>query len=155
MNEAIRVGRYPAGLVCLFKCGSLVTDTHTEGRCVKTFRDHLQYPKDARGCGLLGERSAVASPSPSQKEPTLPTPWLWTSGLQKWVNNKDLLCSTENAAQCYVAAWMGGEFGGAWIHVYVGWIPLLPQETLTTLFTGYLGSESCSVLSDSLPPHEL
>ena len=24
-----------------------------------------------------------------------------------------------NSAQCYVAAWMGGEFGGEWIHVYV------------------------------------
>ena len=26
--------------------------------------------------------------------------------------NKDLLCSTGNSAQCYLAAWMGGEFGG-------------------------------------------
>ena len=24
---------------------------------------------------------------------------------------KDLLCSTWNFAQCYVAAWLGGEFG--------------------------------------------
>ena len=31
----------------------------------------------------------------------------------------DLLCSTGNSAQCYVAAWMGGGFGGEWIHVYV------------------------------------
>ena len=29
-----------------------------------------------------------------------------------WVTNKDLLYSTENSAQCYVPAWMGGEFGG-------------------------------------------
>ena len=29
----------------------------------------------------------------------------------KWITNKNLLCSTENSAQCYVAAWMGGEFG--------------------------------------------
>ena len=27
----------------------------------------------------------------------------------KWVINKALLCSTRNPAQCYVAAWMGGE----------------------------------------------
>ena len=27
--------------------------------------------------------------------------------------------STGNSAQCYVAAWMGGESGGEWIHVYV------------------------------------
>ena len=26
---------------------------------------------------------------------------------------------TWNSAQCYVAAWMGGEFGGEWIHVYL------------------------------------
>ena len=37
----------------------------------------------------------------------------------KWITNKDLLYSTQNCAQCYVAAWMGGEFGGEWIHVYV------------------------------------
>ena len=29
----------------------------------------------------------------------------------KWIN-KDLLWSTGNFTQCYVAAWMGGEFGG-------------------------------------------
>ena len=37
----------------------------------------------------------------------------------KWITNKDLLCSTWNSAQCYVAAWMGEEFGGEWIHGYV------------------------------------
>ena len=37
----------------------------------------------------------------------------------KWITNKDLLYSTGNSAQCYVAAWMGGEFGGEWIHAYV------------------------------------
>ena len=35
------------------------------------------------------------------------------------VTNKDLHYSIWNSAQCYVAAWMGGEFGGEWIHVYV------------------------------------
>ena len=30
----------------------------------------------------------------------------------KWITNKDLLHSTWNAARCYVAAWMGGEFRG-------------------------------------------
>ena len=38
-------------------------------------------------------------------------------------SNKDLLFSTGNSAHCYVAAWMGGEFGGEWIHVYV-WLSL-------------------------------
>ena len=36
-----------------------------------------------------------------------------------WRTNKDLLSSTGNSAQCHVAAWMGGEFGREWIHVYV------------------------------------
>ena len=39
----------------------------------------------------------------------------------KWITNKDLLYSTGNSAQCYVAAWMAGEFGREWIHVYV-WV---------------------------------
>ena len=30
----------------------------------------------------------------------------------KWITDKDLLYSTGNSAQCYVAAWMGEEFGG-------------------------------------------
>ena len=29
----------------------------------------------------------------------------------KWITTKDLLYSAGNFAQCYVAAWMGGEFG--------------------------------------------
>ena len=37
----------------------------------------------------------------------------------KWVTNKVLLCNTGNSAQCYVAAWMGGEFGGKWIHIHI------------------------------------
>ena len=37
----------------------------------------------------------------------------------KRINNKDLWYSTGNSAQCYVAAWMGGEFKGEWIQVYV------------------------------------
>ena len=31
----------------------------------------------------------------------------------------NLLYTTGNSAQCYVVAWMGGEFGGEWIHVLV------------------------------------
>ena len=37
----------------------------------------------------------------------------------KWITNKDLLYSTENSAQCYVAAWMGRELEGEWKHVYI------------------------------------
>ena len=45
--------------------------------------------------------------------------WLYL----KWITNKDLLYSTGDSVQCYVAAWMGGEFGGEWIHVYA-WLSL-------------------------------
>ena len=30
----------------------------------------------------------------------------------KWITDKDLLFSTGRSAQCHVAAWMAGEFGG-------------------------------------------
>ena len=40
------------------------------------------------------------------------------------VTNKDLPYSTWDSAPCYVAAWMGGEFRGEWIHVYVWLSPL-------------------------------
>ena len=37
----------------------------------------------------------------------------------KGKTNKDLLYSTWNSVQCYVATWMGREFGGEWIHICV------------------------------------
>ena len=52
------------------------------------------------------------------------TRYMYTLLYLKWVINKDLLYSTGNSAPCYVAAWMGEEFGGQWIHKY-GWVPLL------------------------------
>ena len=36
----------------------------------------------------------------------------------KMDNQQDLRYRTGNTAQCYVAAWMGGEFGGEW-HLYM------------------------------------
>ena len=41
-----------------------------------------------------------------------------------WITNKDILYSTENAAQRYVAAWMGGDFGGGWVPVHEWMSPL-------------------------------
>ena len=41
----------------------------------------------------------------------------------KWITNKALLYSTWNSAQYYVAAWMGEEFDGEWIHAYIGLSP--------------------------------
>ena len=42
-----------------------------------------------------------------------------------WITNQNLLYSTWNSAQCYVAAWMGGGFPGEWTHVYQWLSPLL------------------------------
>ena len=39
-------------------------------------------------------------------------------------NSNDLLFSTWNSTQCYVAACMGGEFGKEWIRVYEWLSPL-------------------------------
>ena len=45
-----------------------------------------------------------------------------------WRTSKDLLDSTGNSAQCHVAAWMGGEFGGEWIHVHVWLSPFAVHQ---------------------------
>ena len=50
----------------------------------------------------------------------------------KWITNEDLLDSTGNSAQCYVAAWVGGESGGEWIHVYIWLSPFAVLLKLTT-----------------------
>ena len=60
----------------------------------------------------------------------------------KWITNKDLLYSTENSAQCYVATWVGGEFGGEWIHICVWLSPFavylkLSQHCLLMGYTCY------------------
>ena len=52
----------------------------------------------------------------------------------KWITNRDLLWSTGNSAQCYVAAWIGGrgvEFGEEWIHVYVWLSPFAAHLKLS------------------------
>ena len=47
----------------------------------------------------------------------------YTGLYSKWITNKDLLYSTGNSVQYYVAAWMGGAFEGEWIHVYTWMSP--------------------------------
>ena len=56
----------------------------------------------------------------------------------KWITSKDLLCSTGNSAQGFVAAWMGGEFGGEWICMAESlcYVPIT-ITTLVTLVTFY------------------
>ena len=43
--------------------------------------------------------------------------------------HKVLLYRTVNSGQCYMAAWVGGEFGGEWIHVYVTWEGITPGRS--------------------------
>ena len=72
----------------------------------------------------------------------------------KWIASKDLLYSIGNSAQSYVAAWMGGEFGGEWIHEYVWLSPFAVQWKLSTLFVNWVSvqfssvTQSCLTLSD-------
>ena len=64
---------------------------------------------------------------------------MYTMLCLKWITNEDTLHSTWNSARCYVAAWMGGACGGAWMRVYVHLSPfavslkLPPQRQLATL----------------------
>ena len=52
-----------------------------------------------------------------------------------WRTSKDPLDSTGKSAHCHVAAGMGGEFGGEWVHVYV-WLSLFAVQ-LKLLLRGY------------------
>ena len=49
----------------------------------------------------------------------------------KWISNKDLRYSIWNFSQCYMAAWMGGEFGGEWMYVYVWLSPFIVHLKLS------------------------
>ena len=51
----------------------------------------------------------------------------------KWITYKNLLYSTGNSAQCYVEAWMGGEFEGEWIHVYAWLSPFAMHMKLSQI----------------------
>ena len=82
-------------------------------------------------------------------------------------NIKVLLYGTWNSAQCYMAAWMGGESGGEWKHVYITESLRCLPETITTLLILYTPTKnkfffkervkktlddgsSCSITSGSL-----
>ena len=56
----------------------------------------------------------------------------------KWIANKDLLHSTGNSAQCYVASWMGGESGGRMdTYIHMAESLCASPETITTLLISY------------------
>ena len=50
-----------------------------------------------------------------------------------WMTNKDLLYSTRNSTQCYVAAWMGGDVGREWYMCMCGCVPLLTWNCHNTV----------------------
>ena len=71
----------------------------------------------------------------------------------KWITNKDLLYSIWNSAQCCVAAWMGGVFGGGWMHAYVRLSPFavhlkLSQRCLLITYVCVLSPQACGTLCD-------
>ena len=57
---------------------------------------------------------------------------MYTLLYSKWITNKDLLCSTGNSAQCDVAAWMGREFRGEWLHAYICLSPFVVHLKLSS-----------------------
>ena len=60
--------------------------------------------------------------------------WIDTKVLLYSTGCKDLLY-TGNSVQCYVAAWLGEEFGEEWIHVYVCLSHSAAPETITLLIS--------------------
>ena len=63
-----------------------------------------------------------------------------------WRTKKDLLDGRENSAQCYMAAWMRGEFGGI-VDTCMCTAESLccSPETITTVLTGYTPTENKEV----------
>ena len=82
--------------------------------------------------GSLNSGETRPPPNPVIKTSTLSIN-MYALFYLKLITSEDLLCSTGNSAPCYGAAWVGGEFGGEWIHLYV-WLNLfavhwkLPQH---------------------------
>ena len=68
----------------------------------KRLTDLVYWIYDCRGDGIVREFGKV----------------IYILPYSKWITNKDILYSTWNSTQGYVPAWMGGEFGGEWIHAY-------------------------------------
>ena len=74
---------------------------------------------------------------------------LYTLLYLKWVTKKDLLYSTWNSPQSYVAAWMGEEFEGEWIHIYVRLSPFAVHQKLSQHLVSHACMRAC-VISRSI-----
>ena len=55
----------------------------------------------------------------------------------KWITTKDLLYSPCNSAQCYVAAWMGGNLGKIDACICIAQLLCCLPETVQTFLLGY------------------
>ena len=76
---------------------------------------------------------------------------MYTPLYLKQMTNKDILFSSWNSSQHYAAVWMGGEFGGEWMHVYVWLSPFavhlkLSQHCSLAMHANSL--QSCPTLCD-------
>ena len=63
----------------------------------------------------------------------------------KWTTKKNLLYSAWNSAQCYAPAWVGGGFGGEWIHVCV-WLSPFTVHLKLLLLVSYIQYKMLLVL---------
>ena len=72
----------------------------------------------------------------------------------KWTTNKVLLYRTGSSAQCYMAAWMGGESEGNGHKCMYGWVALLPTCNYPLLtVSGWMDGmrvQSCLTLWDPM-----
>ena len=63
---------------------------------------------------------------------------MYTLQYFKWITNKDLLYSTWNSAQCYVAGYMGGgKQGRIDTCIFMAESSYCPPETIMTLLISY------------------
>ena len=67
----------------------------------------------------------------------------------KWITNKDILYSTANSVQCYVAAWMGSlrEMDTC---ICMAESLCCPPETITALLIGYTPIQNKKVLKNKI-----
>ena len=63
---------------------------------------------------------------------------VYTLPYLKWITNKDLVYSTGNSAQCYVASWMGREHGEEYTCICMSESLCCPPEAITVLFSARL-----------------
>ena len=62
-------------------------------------------------------------------------------------NQKDLLYSIGNSVQCYVAVWMGEDFGGEWMHIYVWLSPFTVDLKISQIVNQLFPNTKVKVLS--------